>query len=124
LNLAGSYLNSHDYVHTPTYSTMWDESGEPVSGFGQLYTSLAESRGENFNYTIDNLITYNNTFAGHTIDALLGTSWMREFSRTMSINSDNNDLGAPTITGYEGAGTIAAAEQNSALLSFFVTFKL
>lgn len=119
LNLAGSYLNSHDYVHTPTYSTMWDESGEPVSGFGQLYTSLAESRGENFNYTIDNLITYNNTFAGHTIDALLGTSWMREFSRTMSINSDNNDLGAPTITGYEGAGTIAAAEQNSALLSFF-----
>lgn len=119
LNLAGSYLNSHDYVHTPAYSTMWDETGEPVSGFGQLYTSLSEGRGENFNYTIDNLITYNNTFAGHTIDALLGTSWMREFDRTMSINSANNDLGAPTITGYEGPGTISAVERNSALLSFF-----
>lgn len=119
LNLAGSYLNTHDYLHTPAYSTMWDEDGKPVSGFGQLYTSLSESRGEDFNYTIDNLITYNNTFAGHTIDALLGTSWMREFHRTMSINSNNNDLGAPTITGYEGAGTISALEQNSALLSFF-----
>ncbi len=119
LNLAGSYLNSHDYVHTPAYSTMWDENGEPVSGFGQLYTSLSEGRGEDFNYTIDNLITYNNTFAGHTIDALLGTSWMREFNRRMSISSDNNDLGAPTITGYEGAGTISAIERNSALLSFF-----
>lgn len=119
LNLAGSYLNSHNYLHTPVYSTMWDEDGEPVSGFGQLYTSLSESRGEQFNYTIDNLITYNNTFGDHTIDVLLGTSWMREFDRTMSINSDNNDLGAPTITGYEGSGTISAIEQNSALLSFF-----
>lgn len=119
LNLAGSYLNKHDYTHTPAYSTMWDEEGEPVSGFGQLYTSLVESRSENFNYTIDNLLTYNNTFGGHTIDALLGTSWMREYYRTMSINSNTNDLGASTVTGYEGPGTIATNEMNAALLSFF-----
>lgn len=119
LNLAGSYLNTHDYLHTPEYSTMWDEEGEPVSGFGQMYTSLSESRGEEFNYTIDNLLTYRNTFGGHTFDVLLGTSWMREFNRKMSINSDNNDLGAPSITGYEGAGTISSLEYNSSLLSFF-----
>lgn len=119
LNLAGSYLNTHNYLHTPAYSTMWDEDGEPVSGFGQKYTSLNESRGEEFNYTIDNLLTYNNTFSGHTLDILLGTSWMREYNRTMSINSDNNDLGAPTITGYEGAGSVSAVEKNAALLSFF-----
>lgn len=119
LNLAGSYLNTHNYTHTPTYSTMWNEDGTPVSGFGQLYTSLSESRAENFNYTIDNLITYNNTFNGHTIDALVGTSWMREYYRTMSIDSNTNDLGAPTITGYEGQGTIGAKEMNAALLSFF-----
>nr|WP_129734730.1 TonB-dependent receptor [Parabacteroides goldsteinii] len=119
LNLAGSYLNTHNYTHTPTYSTMWDDEGNPVSGFGQLYTSLGESRAENFNYTIDNLLTYNNTFKGHTIDVLLGTSWMREYYRTMSINSNTNDLGAPTITGYEGEGTIGAKEMNAALLSFF-----
>lgn len=119
LNLGGSYLNTHNYTHTPTYSTMWDEDENPVSGFGQLYTSLSELRAENFNYTIDNLLTYNNTFKGHTFDVLLGTSWMREYYRTMSINSNTNDLGAPTITGYEGDGTIGAREMNSALLSFF-----
>lgn len=119
LNLGGSYLNTHNYTHTPTYSTMWDENENPVSGFGQLYTSLSESRAENYNYTIDNLLTYNNTFKGHTFDILLGTSWMREYYRTMSINSNTNDLGAPTITGYEGEGTIGAREMNSALLSFF-----
>ncbi len=119
LNLAGSYLNSHDYIHIPAYSTLWNEDGTPVSGFGQLYTSLNEARGENFNYTVDNLVTYNGKFNGHTVDVLLGTSWMREYNRTMSVSSDNNDLGASEITGYKGPGTVGAKEMNAALLSFF-----
>ena len=119
LNLAGSYLNMHDYTHTSAYSTMWNEDGSPVSDFGQAFTSLVEARGENFNYTVDNLITYNAAFGGHTVDALLGTSWMREYNRTMSVNSDINDLGSPDITGYNGPGTIGAGEKNAALLSFF-----
>lgn len=119
LNLAGSYLNTHGYTHTPAYASYWNEKGSPDSRFSQPYTSLSESRDESFNYTIDNLLTYNGTFKGHTFDVLLGTSWMREYYRSMSIDSGVNDLGAPSVTTYNGAGTIGSNELNSALLSFF-----
>lgn len=119
LNLSGSYLNTHDYNHTPAYASYWNENGEPDSQFSQPYTSLIEGRGEQFNYTIDNLITYNGTFSGHTFDVLLGTSWMREYFRDMSIDSGTTDLGASTITTFNGEGAIASNELNSALLSFF-----
>lgn len=119
LNLAGSYLSKHGYTHTPQYASYWDKDGKPESKFSQPYTSLSESRGENFNYTIDNLLTYNETFNKHTFDVLLGTSWMREYYRTMSISSGVHDLGAPSITTYNGDGTVGSKEYNSALLSFF-----
>lgn len=119
LNLAGSYLNSHGYTHAPAFASYWDANGTPDSHFSQPYTSLSESRNESFNYTIDNLLTYNGTFNGHTFDVLLGTSWMREYYRSMSINSGVSDLGAPSITTYNGAGTVGSNEMNSALLSFF-----
>lgn len=119
LNLAGSYLNAHNYTHTPAFATYWTESGDMDSRFSQPYTSLDEGRDESFNYTIDNLLFFNNTFGGHTFDVLLGTSWMREFYRSMGINSGVNDLGSSSITTYNGAGTISSNELNSALLSFF-----
>ncbi len=119
LNLAGNYLNTHGYTHTPAYASYWKEDGSPDSRFSQPYTSLSESRDENFNYTIDNLLTYNGTFSGHTFDVLLGTSWMREYYRMMSIDSGVNDLGSAAITTYNGAGTVGSNELNSALLSFF-----
>lgn len=119
LNLSGSYLNTHDYNHTPAYASYWDENGVPDSKFSQPYTSLSEGRGETFNYTIDNLLTYNGTIAGHTFDVLLGTSWMREFYRDMSIDSGTSDLGSSSITTFNGEGSIASNELNSALLSFF-----
>lgn len=119
LTLGGSNVITHSYNHVKAYQTMWDDNNDPVSGYGQGYSSLNETRGASSNYTIDNILTYNNTFAGHTINAMVGTSWMREFNRTMSISSDNNDLGAPTVTTYSGPGTVNTLEYNSALLSFF-----
>lgn len=119
LNMAGSYLNAHGYTHTPAYASYWEEDGTPDSRFSQPYTSLAESRSESFNYTIDNLLTYNGTIKGHTFDVLLGTSWMREYYRSMSISSGVADLGAPNITTYNGQGMVGSNELNSALLSFF-----
>ena len=71
------------------------------------------------NYNIDNLLTYKGSFGDHNFDVLLGTSWMREFYRTMSISSGVNDLGSPSVTTYNGAGTVGSNEANSALLSFF-----
>ena len=32
-------------------------------------------------------VSYTHLFAGHTIDAMVGTSWMREYYRTMGILS-------------------------------------
>ena len=119
INLAGSYLNTHGYTHTPEYASYWTADGLADSRFSQPYTSLSESRGESFNYTIDNLLTYNGTFGGHSFDALLGTSWMREYYRTMSISSGVNNLGSASVTTYNGEGIIGSEELNSALLSFF-----
>lgn len=117
--LSGSLLNTHGYNHTPEYASYWDENGTPDSHFSQPYTSLSESRATSFNYTIDNILTFKNTFSGHTIDALLGQSWMREFYRINSIDTGVTDLGSPSITTYNGAGTIGSDEANAALLSFF-----
>lgn len=117
--LSGSLLNTHNYNHTPEFASYWDEFGTPNSLFSQPYTSLSESRATNFNYTIDNILTYKNTFGGHTFDALLGHSWMREFYRMDGIDTGVTDLGSPSITTYNGAGTISSDEENAALLSFF-----
>ncbi len=117
--LSGSLLNTHGYNHTPEYASYWDENGTPDSHFSQPYTSLDESRATSFNYTIDNILTFKNTFGGHTVDALLGHSWMREFYRINSIDTGVADLGSPSITTYNGAGTIGSNEANAALLSFF-----
>lgn len=119
LNLAGSYLSAHNYTHTPEFASYWTASGDMDSRFSQPYTSLDEGRDESFNYTIDNLLFFNNTFGGHTFDVLLGTSWMREYYRSMGINSGVNDLGSASITTYNGNGTVESNELNSALLSFF-----
>lgn len=118
-NISGDYLHTYGYAHTPEYATYWDADGNIDSRFSQPYTYLSESRSDKFNYTIDNLLTFNRDFGEHSFDVLLGTSWMREYYRYMSMNSGSNDLGAPTITTYNGAGQIGSDEQNSALLSFF-----
>lgn len=118
-SFSGSLLNANGYNHTKAFASYWDADGSPNSTFSQPYTSLSESRAQSFNYTIDNILTYKNTFNGHTVDALLGHSWMREFYRMNSIDTGVNDLGSPSITTYNGAGTIGSDEANAALLSFF-----
>ncbi len=118
-SISGSLLNTNNYTHTPAYASYWNPDGTPDSNFSHPYTSLSESRAQSFNYTIDNLLTFNRTFSGHTIDALLGHSWMREYYRMNSIDTGVTDLGSPSITTYNGAGTIGSDEANAALLSFF-----
>ena len=118
-SFSGNYSNSHDYTHTPEYYTKWNADGTPDGDYGNPKNSISESRGEEFTYTIDNLITYNKTFSGHTIDALVGTSWMREYYRSMAI-STIDDLGGTDITGFSDVdGKISAGDSNAALLSFF-----
>ena len=119
LSLSGNYSNKHNYTHTPEYYTKWNSDGTPDKDYGNTRNSVSETRGEEFTYTIDNLLTYNKTFNRHSIDALLGTSWMREYYRYMT-NSTINDLGGTDITGFQNEdGKISAGDSNAALLSFF-----
>lgn len=119
LSVSGNYSTSHNYTHTPQYDTRWFEDGTVDIDYSNTRNSVSESRGEEFTYTIDNLLTYNQTFNGHHVDALLGTSWMREYSRNMSI-ATIEDLGATNITGFQSIdGRISAGDSNAALLSFF-----
>lgn len=116
---SANWSNAHSYTHTPTYNTMWNADGTPDVDFGNTRNSISESRGETFTYTIDNLLSYNKTFGGHSIDALVGTSWMREYYRSMGI-STINDIGGTNITGFQSIdGKISAGDENAALLSFF-----
>lgn len=119
LSVSGNYSTSHNYTHTPQYDTRWFEDGSVDIDYSNTRNSVSESRGEEFTYTIDNLLTYDQTFNGHHVDALLGTSWMREYSRNMSI-ATIDDLGATNITGFQSIdGRISAGDSNAALLSFF-----
>lgn len=119
LSVSGNYSAGHNYTHTPQYDTRWFEDGSVDIDYSNTENSVSESRSEEFTYTIDNLLTYDRTFNGHHVDALLGTSWMREYSRNMSI-ATIDDLGATNITGFQSIdGRISAADSNAALLSFF-----
>lgn len=118
-SIGGNYSFSHGFTHTPVYYTMYNADGTPNKDYGNTVNSLSESRGAELNYTIDNLLTYKKTFGAHTVDALLGTSWLREFDRNTGIASIA-DLGGPAITGVSSVdGKISAGESNAALLSFF-----
>jgi TonB-linked SusC/RagA family outer membrane protein len=115
----GNYTASHDYTHTPIYYSKYNADGTPNKDYGNNVNSLSEGRGGEFTYTLDNILAYNKTINKHTIDALLGTSWMREYNRNVSIGTIA-DLGGTSITGVSNVdGKISAGESNSALLSFF-----
>lgn len=118
-SFSANWSNSHNYTHTPEYYTKWNADGTADEDYGSPKNSVSESRGEEFTYTIDNLLTYNKEFNGHNFDVLLGTSWMREYYRSMSL-STIDDLGGTDITGFDSVdGKISAGSENSALLSFF-----
>lgn len=119
LSIGGNYSATHGYTHTPVYYTKYNNDGTPNKDYGNTINSLSESRGGEFNYTIDNIVTYKASFGKHDVDALLGTSWMREYNRNMGIASIA-DLGGTAITGVSNVdGKISAGESNAALLSFF-----
>ncbi len=119
LTLSGDYLAGHEYTRTAAYDSKWNSDGTADTQYSNLINSLDESRSQEFNYTVDNIFSYSNVFGKHSIDAMIGTSWMREYYRDMSISSGSTDLGASSVTVFNGSGSIAEDEYNSALLSFF-----
>lgn len=119
LVLGGDYISTHNSSRSMAYDSKWNAEGDADPDYSNTLNSLSETRGQRFSYTIDNILTYKSTFAGHTIDLMGGTSWMREYYRTMGIGSGSTDLGGRHITIFNGKGDISSEEYNSALLSFF-----
>lgn len=119
LSVGGNYTFAHGFTHTPVYYTKYYSDGTPNEDYGNPVNSLSESRGAELNYTIDNILNYKKSFGKNSIDAMLGTSWMKEFNRNLGISSIA-DLGGTAITGVSNVdGKISAGESNDALLSFF-----
>ena len=119
LVLGGDYISTNNLSRSLAFDSYWDEDGNADPDYSRTLNSLSETRGQQFSYTVDNILNYNNTFGGHNIDAMVGTSWMREYFRTNGIGSGSTDLGGPNITIFNGKGDITSQEFNSALLSFF-----
>lgn len=119
LVLGGDYISTNNLSRSLAFDSYWDEQGNADPDYSRTLNSLSETRGQQFSYTVDNILTYNNTFGGHNIDAMVGTSWMREYYRMNGIGSGSTDLGGPNITIYNGKGDVSSEEFNSALLSFF-----
>ena len=119
LTMGGDYANTHAYNLTSAYDSRWNDDGTADDLYSNKINSLSESWAQNFNYTIDNTLTYARDLGKHHLNALIGTSWMREWYRYNSMSSDNNDLGSSSITVFNGQGTIGGEEFNSCLLSFF-----
>ncbi len=118
-SFGGNYTGSHGYTHTPVYYSMWNEDGTPDDDYGNNRNSLSESRGATYNYTWDNVFSFERDFGKHSVQATLGHSWMREFYRGQSY-STINDVGAPNIVGVTNVdGKISSNETKTALLSFF-----
>lgn len=119
LVFGGDYVSTNNSSHSLAFDSYWDENGNADHDYSRRINSLSESRGQRFSYTIDNILTYTKTIAGHHFDAMVGTSWMREYYRSMGIGSGSTDLGGPNITVFNGKGDITSSEYNSALLSYF-----
>ena len=117
--MGGDYVSTNNYSHSRAFDSYWDENGNADPDYSRTINSLSESRARQFSYTVDNILTFKNTYNSHTIDAMIGSSWLREYYRTMGIGSGSTDLGGRSITVFNGKGDITNQEYNSALLSFF-----
>ncbi len=115
LGLSCNYSVSNNQYNSPNYS-LTDLTG--VTQFTQQ-RSLTESRGEYFQYALDNLLSFKREFKGHDIDALLGQSWLSEKNRNIINTSGDNNFPNNAITVPQGSISTSGLEYNSALLSLF-----
>ena len=121
LGISGTYTSIHEFSHNPTWYTMWYDNGEPDKEYGNDRNDLSEKRGEKYNYTIDNIINYNYACGKHDLDVMLGTSWLKEHTRTLAANNVE-DMGGSNIIGSSGGkidGKFQALQYEAAMLSFF-----
>jgi len=115
LGLSGNYSVSNSQYNSPNY-TLTDLSG--ATQFSQQ-RSLTESRGEYYQYALDNLLSYKKEINGHDIDLLFGQSWLSEKNRNITNISGDNNFPNNALTVPQGTVSASGQEYSAALLSLF-----
>ncbi|HEV7350325.1 TonB-dependent receptor [Telluribacter sp.] len=89
-----------------TPSTIGGSNRPPVAGTGQS----SNSRAENFNWLIENTLTYNKAFGNHRINVLAGYSTQKSTGNSLNLNASpySNDL----IQTINAAQAISTWDQN------------
>ena len=87
-------------------STVGGSNRPPVAGTGQA----TNNRAENFNWLIENTLTYNKAFGNHRINVLAGYTTQKSTSNSLNIGASPyaNDL----IQTINAAQTISSWDQN------------
>lgn len=117
LGFSGSYNTSRSFADNNIYSV--PVLGEPNRDEGRQTNSLSETIGNQFDYTIDQLLTYNAILGKHDISALAGYSQYRENSRILRANTIYNSELDTQQYAVHIDGTANSSEFKSLLVSYF-----
>ena len=113
-------LNGFYQVSTSTYDipsfTLLDINGKNPAIQNRSYT---QTKGDYFQYTMDNLLSFKRTIGENDIDVLLGQSWLSEKSTSGAIIGGAGNFVSNTITTARGSVATSGYNYDSGLLSFF-----
>lgn len=115
--LSGSYNHLNRFSHNVPYTV--EVLGQPDLFSGRLNPSISETSATQFDYTIDNLFTFQRTLGNHNIDALLGFSRFSENYKATGIMAQFDDALEEQLLVRNADGTISGEKYNSVLNSVF-----
>lgn len=115
LGLNGFYQISTSTYDIPSY-TLLDIDGKNPAIQNRSYT---QNKGDYFQYTLDNLLSYKKTIGDHDIDVLAGQSWLSESSTSGTIIGGAGNFVSNSITTAQGAVATSGYNYDAGLLSFF-----
>ncbi|WP_211372107.1 SusC/RagA family TonB-linked outer membrane protein [Flagellimonas olearia] len=118
IGLSGSYNSEHNFDRESAYNipVIGDNS---VTGISVTTPSINESRSISFDYTIDNLLTYDQTFGKHDFSLLGGYSRFRENLRTTGYTVIFENAFDDQFTTFDGEAQVTGDEFKSLLVSWF-----
>lgn len=117
LGFSGSYNSTRDYSDNNVYDI--PVLGQPNVNLGRLLPSISDVKATTFNYTIDNILTYDNTFGKHDVSVLAGYSQFRENFQSSGLSATFESAVEDQLAVFNGGGNISGSEFKSLLTSLF-----
>jgi len=112
LNFTTQFASHATNVYGKLYQNTWSTRDSSVVKKSNLHNMLTESRNDNRDYTLNNLLDYSTNFGNHSLKALVGYSQIQYSSNTLSAYRQdfyNNDVQSIS------AGANDATKDNSGL---------